>query len=178
MGSWDDALLINWFHILKIFMDLYTIYAFFKRMKMQNPSSPLVYLSSYITLLIYFLGLFLYTNKLPENIGINQILLLAVYVVSDWLLLLFSWTIQLNIVARRDELFRFKANKIEIEKKQDDMFDVRYLPEEYMSDIQEESDEDDEDETNYFENPDESASKPNGFAKSPKNQDNSVSKPT
>ena len=38
------------------------------------------------------------------------------------------------------------------------MFDVRYLPEEYMSDIQEESDEDDEDETNYFENPDESAS--------------------
>lgn len=54
------------------------------------------------------------------------------------------------------------------------MFDVRYLPEEYMSDIQEESDEDDEDETNYFENPDESASKPNGFAKSPKNQDNSV----
>lgn len=117
MGSWDDALLINWFHILKILMDLYTIYAFIKRMKMQQPSSPLVYLSSYITLLIYFLGLFLYTNKLPENIGINQILLLAVYVVSDWLLLLFSWTIQLNIVARRDELFRFKANKIEIEKK-------------------------------------------------------------
>ena len=58
------------------------------------------------------------------------------------------------------------------------MFDVRYLPEEYMSDIQEESDEDDEDETNYFENPDESASKLNGFAKSPKNQDNSVNKPT
>ena len=105
------------FVILKILMDLYTIYAFIKRMKMQQPSSPLVYLSSYITLLIYFLGLFLYTNKLPENIGINQILLLAVYVVSDWLLLLFSWTIQLNIVARRDELFRFKANKIEIEKK-------------------------------------------------------------
>ena len=58
------------------------------------------------------------------------------------------------------------------------MFDVRYLPEEYMSDIQEESDEDDDDETNYFENPDESASKPSGFAKSPKNQDNSVNKPT
>ena len=40
-------------------------------------------------------------------------------------------------MARRDELFRFESTNVPMEKKQDDLFDVRYLPEEYMSDEQE-----------------------------------------
>ena len=38
----------------------------------------------------------------------------------------------------------FKANNVTDEKKDDDLFDVRYLPEEYMSDVQEDSDEEEE----------------------------------
>ena len=30
-GSWEDALLINWFHVLKIFMNTYISWTFFKR---------------------------------------------------------------------------------------------------------------------------------------------------
>ena len=52
--------------------------------------------------------------------------------------------IQKNVIARRNELFSFKAGGISQEKKDDDLFDVRYLPEEYMSDVQNDSDEEDE----------------------------------
>lgn len=42
---------------------------------------------------------------------------------------------------RRQCLIEFKVDGIGKEKKKDDMFDVRYFPEEYMSDIQEEDSE-------------------------------------
>ena len=45
-------------------------------------------------------------------------------------------------MARRDQLFAFVSENVKMEKKQDDLFDVRYLPEEYMSDEQEEDEED------------------------------------
>ena len=144
MGTWEDALLINWFHLIKVFMDIYMIQTFIKRIKAKQPSTPLGYLSSYITLSFYFVFLFVHANYLPPNIDLDQITLLSVYVVSDWCLLLFSWLIQSNVVARRNELFAFQAGGITQDKKDDDLFDVRYLPEEYMSDIQEESDEDDD----------------------------------
>ena len=57
------------------------------------------------------------------------------YLGTDLALILLSWGIQKNIIARRDELFRFKASGVSKEKKEDDLFDLRYLPEEYMSDI-------------------------------------------
>ena len=66
------------------------------------------------------------------------------YAISDWLLLLFAWVIQKNVIARRNELFNFEAGGINDDKKDDDLFDVRYLPEEYMSDVQNDSDEEDE----------------------------------
>ena len=46
-------------------------------------------------------------------------------------------------MARRDLLLNKEVNTVSKEKKEDDLFDMRYLPEEYMSDVQEtESDED------------------------------------
>ena len=47
-------------------------------------------------------------------------------------------------MARRDELFKFKAGGITHEKKEYDLFDIRYMPEEYMSDIEDTSDEDED----------------------------------
>ena len=32
-GTWEDALLINWFHVLKIFMNTLVSYTFFKRIR-------------------------------------------------------------------------------------------------------------------------------------------------
>ena len=81
---------------------------------------------------------------MPENIKIENVSYLVLYAISDWLLLLFAWLIQKNVIARRNELFSFKAGGISQEKKDDDLFDVRYLPEEYMSDVQNDSDEEDE----------------------------------
>lgn len=40
-------------------------------------------------------------------------------------------------MARRNSLFKFESATVSIEKKKDDLFDVRYLPVEYMSDEQE-----------------------------------------
>lgn len=86
----------------------------------------------------------MYTDKLPSNIKIENVSYLVLYAISDWFLLLFAWLIQKNVIARRNELFSFKAGGISQEKKDDDLFDVRYLPEEYMSDVQNDSDEEDE----------------------------------
>ena len=112
MGTWDEALLINWYHTLKIFMNLYVIFSFFQRIRAKQPSSPLGYLSSYITLLFYLAFLFVYLDLLPKNIAVENVFLLVIYAVSDWILLLFAWLIQKNVVARRNELFSFKAGGI------------------------------------------------------------------
>ena len=93
MGTWEDALLIQWFHLIKLFMDIYISWSFVKRINAKQPSTPLSYLSSYITMLFYFAFLFVYADLLPPNISVDQITILSVYVVSDWLLLLFSWLI-------------------------------------------------------------------------------------
>lgn len=53
VGTWEDALLINWFHLLIILLNLYIVQTFVKRIKAKQPSSSLGYLSTYITLLIY-----------------------------------------------------------------------------------------------------------------------------
>ena len=139
-----NALLINWYHMLKIFMNFYVILQFIQRIRAKQPSTPLGYLSSYITLLFYLGFLFVYTDELPPNIKIESVYYLVVYAISDWFLLLFAWVIQKNVIARRNELFSFRAGGISQEKKDDDLFDVRYLPEEYMSDVQNDSDEEDE----------------------------------
>lgn len=33
MGTWEDALLINWFHLIKLIMDLYMIKSFISSIK-------------------------------------------------------------------------------------------------------------------------------------------------
>ena len=33
VGTWEDSLLINWFHVLKIFMNVYVAQTFVKRIK-------------------------------------------------------------------------------------------------------------------------------------------------
>ena len=141
MGTWEDSLLINWFHILKICLNAYICQTFFKRIKANQPSSPLGYLSSYLTLFLYLSILFVFTDKLPENIPVWHLNILTIYAGSDIVLMFFAWIIQRNLVARRDELFRFKAGDITQEKKERDLFDIRYMPEEYMSDVEDTSDE-------------------------------------
>ena len=145
MGTWEDSLLINWFHILKICLNAYICQTFFKRIKANQPSSPLGYLSSYLTLFLYLSILFVFTDKLPENIPVWHLNILTIYAGSDIVLMFFAWIIQRNLVARRDELFRFKAGDITQEKKERDLFDIRYMPEEYMSDVEDTSDEEEED---------------------------------
>ena len=143
-GTWEDALLINWFHILKIALNAYISYTFFKRIKANQPSSPLGYISSYLTLFLYLGILFVFTGDLPPNIETKHVNLLCLYAASDILLMMFSWRIQRNIVDRRNELFKFKVAGITQEKKEYDLFDIRYLPEEYMSDMEDTSDEEEE----------------------------------
>ena len=33
VGTWEDALLINWFHYLKVILNAYICWTFFKRIK-------------------------------------------------------------------------------------------------------------------------------------------------
>ena len=134
-GTWENALLINWFHVVVICMNTYMAWSFFKRIRQKQPSTPLAYLSSYITLAFWLAFLFVYMDCLPPNIEPKHLYLLLVYAGCDALLLLFSWLIQLRVVSRRYQLMSFKANNVTDEKKEDDLFDVRYLPEEYMSDV-------------------------------------------
>ena len=144
LGSWEDALLINWFHVLKIFMNTYISWTFFKRITAEQPSSPLGYLSSYLTLFLYLAMMFIHADLLAPNIPRSQLNILTLYAASDIMLMVFSWSIQTNLVRRRDELFKFKAGGIAQEKKEYDLFDIRYLPEEYISDIEDSSDEEDD----------------------------------
>jgi len=111
-GTWEDALLINWYHLLKIFMNSYISWGFVKRIRAKQPSSPIGYLSTYITMLFYLALLFVYAGEMPMNIEIESLYLLIVYAGSDWILLFFSWAIQKNVVARRNELFKFQAGGI------------------------------------------------------------------
>ena len=139
VGAWEETMLIQCFHLIVILMNLYVSQGFIKRIKAKQSSTVLVYLSSYITLFFYLTFLFVYAGDLPANIELKHLYLLFFYLGTDLGLLLFSWCIQKNIIARRDELFRFEAGGVNKEKKDDDLFDVRYLPEEYMSDIQDDT---------------------------------------
>ena len=116
-------------------MNLFITQSFVNNIKSKQPSSPLAYLSSYITLVLYIGFLFAYTEDLPPRIEIFHLTILWAYAGSDWLMLLLSWCIQSNIISRKNALLKFKAGGITQEKKEDDLFDVRYLPEEYMSDV-------------------------------------------
>ena len=127
--------MINWYHILKILMNVVVSQSFINNIKSRKPSTPLAYIPSYITLLMYLPFLYIYVDRLSPGIDIRHLHLLIVYVASDWLLLLFSWVIQRNIISRRDALLKFPASGITMEKKENDLFDVRYFPEEYMSDV-------------------------------------------
>lgn len=79
--------------------------------------------------------MFVYAGDLNENIDIIHLKLLWAYAATDTVMLLFSWGVQRNVIARRNHLFTFSSYGVTQEKKDDDLFDIRYLPEEYMSDI-------------------------------------------
>ena len=88
--------------------------------------------------------MFVKADLLKPNIPRSQLNLLILYAASDIVLMIFAWSIQTNLVKRRDELFKFKAGGIAQEKKEYDLFDIRYLPEEYISDIEDSSDEEED----------------------------------
>lgn len=87
---------------------------------------------------LYFGGLWVNIDKLKPNVSLTNVTLLSAYLVSDWLLFLLSFCVQRNIMKRRQCLIDFEVDGIGKETKEDHMFDVRYYPEEYLSDIQEE----------------------------------------
>ena len=133
----SEALLVIWYHILKILLNLYTIKDFMTTMKAKQTSSPMIRLASYITLLMYYGFLFVHKDKLSPNLDIEQLYLLGVYPASDWFCFFLSWILLCNIMKRRDQLLQWDSATLAREKKEDDLFDVKYLPEEYMSDEQE-----------------------------------------
>ena len=86
-------------------------------MKAKQISSPMVGLATYITLLMYYGFLFVNIDKLDSSIDKMQLYLIGVYPISDWSLFFFSWCLQRNIMARRDQLFAFKSENVKMEKK-------------------------------------------------------------
>ena len=66
----SEALLVIWYHILKILLNLYTIKDFISTMKAKQTSSPMIRLASYITLLMYYAFLFVHKDKLNPNLDI------------------------------------------------------------------------------------------------------------
>ena len=117
VDSTSEALLIIWFHILKLFHNFYLINNFIQRMKARQISSPMVALATYLTLLMYYGFLFVYMDKLSPKLDKMQLYLCGVYPASDWCLFFISWCLQRNIMARRDELFRFESTNVPMEKK-------------------------------------------------------------
>ena len=61
--------------------------------------------------------------------------MLSFYPAMDWFSFFFSWCILRKLIARRDLLLNADVNSVSQEKKQDDLFDLKYLPEEYLSDV-------------------------------------------
>ena len=68
--EYTEALLVIWYHILKILLNLYTIKDFISTMKAKQTSSPMIRLASYITLLMYYGFLFVHKDKLSPNLDI------------------------------------------------------------------------------------------------------------
>ena len=66
----EDGLLVIWYHILKILLNLYTIKDFISTMKAKQTSSPMIRLASYITLLMYYVFLFKYKDLLSDKLDI------------------------------------------------------------------------------------------------------------
>ena len=66
----SEGLLVIWYHILKILLNLYTIKDFIATMKAKQTSSPMIRLASYITLLMYYAFLFVHRGKLSPNMDI------------------------------------------------------------------------------------------------------------
>ena len=88
--------------------------------KLKLPGMPInndPILCIYITLLMYYGFLFVNIDKLDSSIDKMQLYLIGVYPISDWSLFFFSWCLQRNIMARRDQLFAFKSENVKMEKK-------------------------------------------------------------
>ena len=102
----------------------------------------MAHLSNYLCLLFYFCFLFVYRDMLPANIPKQMLYNLSVYPASDWFSFIMSWCFQINIMSRRQLLMDYDVISVSQQKKEEDMFDVRYLPEEYLSDVQDESSDD------------------------------------
>ena len=136
VDAMQEGLLIIWFHFLKIFHNVYLSYNFFGTMKAKQISSPMVALATYLTLLMYYGFLFVHVTKLHDNMDKNQLYYIAIYPITDWIMFFLSYCLQRNIMKRRDDLFKQDTISVSLEKKQDDLFDVRYLPVEYVSDEQ------------------------------------------
>ena len=74
-------------------MNTLVSYTFFKRIRASQPSSPLGYLSSYLTLFLYLALMFVKADLLPPNIPRSQLNLLILYAASDIVLMIFAWSI-------------------------------------------------------------------------------------
>ena len=95
-------------------------------------------LAFYLMITIYFIFLVVNHKGLDPAIGAYEIFIMAAYPASDWLLFMICGLTLGRVVKRKEFLINYKAANISKEKKKDDLFDITYLPIDYLSDVQEE----------------------------------------
>jgi hypothetical protein len=125
-------------HYIKIAFNLYCSYEYISNIKNSLSDQPMSNLAFYLTMTVYYIFLLINRTSLDKAIKIKEIYLMAVYPASDWLLFSICALSLRAVVLRKHFLMEFKAENIGLERKQDDLFDVCFLPQDYMSDVQEE----------------------------------------
>ena len=125
-------------HYVKIAFNAYCSYEYLSNIKNSLCGQPMSNLAFYLTISVYYIFLIINRAKLDQAIGTKEIYYMAVYPASDWLLFSICALSLRGVISRKHFLIEFKAENVSKERKKDDLFDVCFLPYDYLSDVQEE----------------------------------------
>ena len=130
--------MIDWLHYIKLGFNFICGYNYIVNIRNNLSDQPMSNLAFYLMLTIYYIFLVINRKELDPAIDVREIYYMAVYPASDWVLFSLCASTLGRVVKRKEFLINYKAANISKEKKKDDLFDIAYLPVDYLSDVQEE----------------------------------------
>ncbi len=124
---------------MKIGLNIYNIYKYIFNIKDKQASHPISSINSYITLLFYYAILFVYIELLKEDRLCLYIL--GIYPATDFTVVFISMVAIKRVKQRRAEIENKKEYKQRFENEMENKFkEILYLPIAYESDVPEEDD--------------------------------------
>lgn len=134
--------LLCWLHYMKLLHNLIQISKFYGNIKDQLSSHALGTLNSYLTLTLYYLGLYFYIELLDKDEKL-LIYLALIYPLSDIIILIVTFFIVRRNKAAKAKLEEESAVKYakDVKETKEKLKEIMYLPIDYESDIAEDEDE-------------------------------------